>query len=515
VRPRAAALATWASIAVCLVTVSSGCTSGSHETRTAPLPSVSRYASRECPAEIAAALVGTVECGTLTVPENRSENIGWVRLLVTSLTPAEVLADDTIVVVGTDMASRPNYAGMAPLSQRTGRRVVVLEQRGTGHSEPSLACPEPEDPSQLITWSDRTGSRTWQRKANRLASRCLRSLVDAGVDVASYGVTEMAADVADLITLLDLAPADLISYGSASRIAFELMRAHPDVLRAVVLDTPDVPGSDPRALAAGRTRSAVAQVLLWCHQDPDCRGTYPNPLGLLRRALAAIAERPISVPVDTQGSRQRVVLDPALLVRVARQALTDGGSAGSWGLPEALPALLAAVADRDRARVAVALTELLGVQGPLCPGYRGKCMSAHVVDEGVYNSVLCQDIVPLAPSVRPARAAGQGLHRAYDRSWWWSICEHWPVGPADQGSTDPVRADVPVLILVGGLAASTPEHAIRAATRGLRNASVIRAPTGSHNVVGQPCLNRIRTAWLNDLTPRPRSPRCIEHRVDW
>ena len=209
------------------------------------------------------------------------------------------------------------------------------------------------------------------------------------------------------------------------------------------------------------------------------------------------------------------MLDAALLVRVARQALTDGGSAGSWGLPEALPALLAAVADRDRAKVAAALSELLGVQGPLCPGYHGKCMSAHVLDEGVYNSVLCQDIVPFAPSARPARSNEPGLHRAYDRSWWWNTCEHWPTLPAPTGAAKPVRADVPVLVLAGGLAASTPERAIRSATSGLRNVSVILARTGSHNVIGQPCLNRIRIAWLNDLEPRPRTPHCVERRVEW
>jgi pimeloyl-ACP methyl ester carboxylesterase len=515
VRSRATALCTWVSLAVSLVTLSSGCTSDSHESPVPPVPATNRYVARECPAEVTAALVGTVECGTLTVPENRTQNTGTVRLLVTSLTPAEVLADDPIVVLGTDIATRPNYAGIAPLTQRTGRRVLILDQRGTGHSEPSLACPPPQDPSQLITWSDRTGSPRWEGKSERLASRCLHSLEDKGVDVSSYNVTEMAADVADLITVLDLAPVDLVSSGSASRIAFELMRTHANALRAVVMDTPDVPGFDPRAVAAGRTDRAVAQVLLWCDQDPDCQETYPEPVRLLRRASATVTERPMSLNVSTQGSRQRVVLDAALLARVARQTLTDGGSAGSWGLPEALPALLTAVADRDRPQVDAALSELLGVQGPLCPGYHGKCMSAHVVDEGVYNTVLCQDIVPFAPSARPARRADQALHQAYDRNWWWNICEHWPTLSAHTGAADPVSTDVPVLILAGGLAASTPERAIRSATRGLRNVSVILAPTGSHNVIGQPCLNRIRVAWLNDLMPRPRSPRCLERRVEW
>jgi len=147
-------------------------------------------------------------------------------------------------------------------------------------------------------------------------------------------------------------------------------------------------------------------------------------------------------------------------------------------------------------------------------GYRGKCMSAHVVDEGVYNAVLCQDVAS-SPRTRSAPAAAHGFHLAYDRSWWWDVCERWPVGPAEMATADAVRTDVPVLVLAGGLAASTPEQVIRSATSSLRNVSVILAPTGSHNVIGQPCLYRLRTAWLNDLRPRPSEPHCVERRLEW
>ncbi len=511
---RAASRSVLISLVTCLLTATAGCTATSdHEDQTTGASSV-EYAKRKCPADVAAALLGTVECGTLTVPENREENTGTVRLLVASLTPPTVTADDPIVVIGTDIATRPNYAGIGPLAALTRRRVVFLEQRGTSHSEPSLSCPQSAGAPAAVSWSDRTGSRAWLRKAERSAAQCFRRLERRGIDVASYDVKAMAADVADLITALRLAPATVVSYGSASLVAFELIRARADALRAVVLDTPDVPGVDPRGLAAGTSKRAFIQVLRWCDQDSGCRRRYPEPTTLLRRALATLARRPLAMSVSTQDGSRPVVLDPALLVRVARQSLTDGGSAGSWGLPGALPALLAAVAHRDRGQVASALSELLGTQGPMCPGYRAKCMSAHVVDEGVYNTVLCEDIAPSATLRETAAPTDEAFHRAYERSWWWRVCDHWPVA-ASTPAADPVRSDVHVLITVGGLAASTPEKAVRAALAGLPNASVVRVPTGSHNVLGGPCLTDLRDAWLDHPGPVPSSPRCVERRLDW
>ena len=91
-----------------------------------------------------------------------------------------------------------------------------------------------------------------------------------------------------------------------------------------------------------------------------------------------------------------MVLDAGLVVRAARQTLTDGGSSGVWGSPPALPSLLTAVVARDSGRVAGALLELLGSQGPWCPGYRNKCTQVHVVDEGV----VVAGVVPNGPGAR-------------------------------------------------------------------------------------------------------------------
>ena len=489
------------------------CTGGPNRDQD-PRVTAPRYAPQECPVDVEAALLGTVECGVLQVPEDRGDGIGSVSLLVTSLTPAGGSVDDPLIVVGTDLATRPNYAGIGPVAQRTGRRVIFFEQRGTAHSVPSLACPV-DDPAETRVWSTRTGSLAWRHLAERAVATCFKDLAGQGIDVAVYGVREMSEDLADLIEVLDLGPVDLISYGSASRILLELLRRHPSLVRAAVLDSPDVPGVDPRAVAAATVGRALRTVLRWCQEDRDCRARHDHPSSLLHRALTSLSRRPLQVTVTVSGSRQSLVLDPAFLVRVARQSLTDGGSAGTWGEPAALPRLLTAVVERDVRHLSLALTELLGSQGPWCAGYRAKCMSAHTVSEGVWNTVLCRDIAPdgeVAPTSRP-RAAG--LRAAYDRAWWWQVCPHWHLPRGGAQAAAPVRSDVPVLVLAGGLAAPTPYDELRAALAGLTHASFVIAPTQSHNTLGEPCLGELRNSWLKDPRPLLDDPDCLPHRLKW
>jgi pimeloyl-ACP methyl ester carboxylesterase len=506
---------TWSSrsltLAAATALVASACTGGSDDSRPTPDRAGADYAGTECPAGVTLAVVGALECGTLTVPQDRTDGSGSVELFVATLTPGNLEAADPVVVLGSDIGTRYNFAGIAPMAQRTGRRVVFMEPRGVGHSRPLLACPSTR---QALDWADETGSRPWRAKARQATRRCYASLTGAGIDVAAFDVRAMAADVVDLLTTLRVERANLMTYGSSARISFEVMRSRPDLLRAVVMDTPDLPGIDARAHAATAARRALSRVLRWCADDRQCRADNPDPRTLLDRAVAEVAARPLVVRVRLQGGPQRVVLDAGLVVRAARQTLTDGGSSGVWGSPPALPSLLTAVVARDSGRVAGALLELLGSQGPWCPGYRNKCTQVHVVDEGVANTVLCRDVAPYAGEA-PDHRAPPGFREAYDRSWWWDVCDDWPVPPADPAVATPVASDVPVLVLVGGLSAPTPAAVVEAQTDRLSNASIVVVPTQSHNVTGDLCTFALRTEWLSDPHQVRRTPACLDEQVDW
>jgi hypothetical protein len=256
-------------------------------------------------------------------------------------------------------------------------------------------------------------------------------------------------------------------------------------------------------------------VLGWCATDPRCAPGVADPTTLLEDALSTLADQPWTLRVRFLAERQAVLLDPALLVRAVRYAFTDGGSSGPWALPASVPGVLAAVVRRDRAEVATALGELLGQQGPLCAGYRPKCLPIHVFDPALSWSVLCNDLAPYGPARSP-RVSGVGFHEAYTHAPWWDeVCGQWPADSADPTPPEPVASDVPTLILVGALAPTTPAEVIRHGTRGLTSSSVVVVPTGSHNVVGSGCTLEIRDAWLDDLEPVTGRPTCLAPRLEW
>ncbi len=491
---------------VSLVLVASGCTGTDAPADARRGGGPPTYAEAECPRDVSIGVVGEIRCGTLSVPEDREDGTGEVRLLVSTLVPPDITQDEPILVLGLD--TRFNYSGIAPVAQRTSSEVIILEPRGVGHSEPSLDC-DPAAPP--VTWRDRTGSAEWREGITAWAAECHDALTAQGIEPAAYGVEDLAADAADLLDALDLEQVNVITYGSSGRVALELVRGHSDRVRALVLDTPELPGVDHRGYAAATTLTALRRVLSWCERDLDCRRRHPDPSTLLERALRAVDTDPVPVRVPSASGAERVLLDAGLLVRVARQATTDGGSSGPWALPTALPRLLEAVVARDRGRLSGALAQLLGRQGPLCPGYRPKCSPAHGVSEGVAATVLCGDVAAGEATRARATTALPGFDETFDAAWWGEICEVWPVDPPAE--TGPVTSAVPTLAFVPGLA-TVPPRVVREQLAGLTNLSVVTVPTAAHNVMGSDCTVEVRNAWLQD--PEPTStPACIDRRLEW
>lgn len=504
---RAASRLTAVAVGVWLL---AGCTDsgGSDPTPTPQGGSPSAYQVVECPDDVAGAIPATTECGHLSVPQNRETDEGDLQILVTSIAaPAGSEELEPIVVVSMGV---PNYAGIAPLAQRTRRRVLLLEPRGTRRLSPDLTCPETQ-----VSWTDPTGGKAWLRKLRATVTACAAVMADAGADPSVYNPHAMAADIIDLLDALEIEGVNLISYDAASLVSLALMAEHSDRLRAVVMDSPDLPGLDPRPLVPGQVHEAVSQVLAWCADDPDCVPGVTDPTTLLDDALTVLADRPWTLQVGFLAGRQGVRLDPALLVRAVRYAFTDGGSSGPWTLPTSVPGLLAAVVRGDRSEVATALGELLGQQGPLCPGYRTKCLPVHVFDPALAWSVLCNDMAPYGPARSP-RVPWAGFREAYTHAPWWAeVCGHWPGGPEHAAPPGPVRSAVPTLLLVGGLAPTTPAELVRKGSRGMTSSSVVVVPTGSHNVMGASCAVEIRDMWLDDPQPLVRQPDCLDQRVEW
>lgn len=477
------------------------------------------YTEADCPADVSAVLVADVTCGYLTVPENRQrpELDRTVKLLVTRIQPPEPPTKEPMFVAGTDLGSSSDYGGIAPLAQRVGREVVILAARGTAYSEPTLECPEVEevgDPD-LASPTDDPDTRTAFLDA---VGVCHQRLTDAGVDLSAYNVTEMAADAEDLRQALGIEVWNVITYGTASRIAMEMLRTAPEPIRTVTLDSPELPGADPRMIAVEGTRDAIAAVLDACADDSACGAKYPDVRESFHRALSAVNSNPITLTLADQPPDGRTVsvhVDAAMLVRIVRQMLSEsGGLRHPRAVPRVLDAVLAGRTDE-----LVEITTAFVGDGPYCNGYQTRCVPLLHRALGVVFSTLCHDIAPFASPADPARLAGTevGFDAAYGRSPYLEVCDSWPVGEAPAEVAELVRSEVPVLAIIGAFGPYVRPDQAREDLGDFPNLSIVVGPTDGHNVVAKTdCMLSIRNAWVDDPTLDPTGADCFTGaRVAW
>jgi hypothetical protein len=145
-----------------------------------------------------------VTCGYLTVPEDRSQPDGReIRLHVAVFTSESGNpAPDPIVYLEGGPGGEPLETLVFTFEDffapyLAERDVIIFDQRGTGLSEPSLACPELVDAS--IEYLDDVLSDEEEAEIYLTAmSACRERLATDGINFTAYNSRENAADLNDL-----------------------------------------------------------------------------------------------------------------------------------------------------------------------------------------------------------------------------------------------------------------------------------------------------------------------------
>ena len=86
---------------------------------------------------------------------------------------------------------------------------------------------------------------------------------------------------------------------------------------------------------------------------------------------------------------------------------------------------------------------------------------------------------------------------------WVEACARWKVPSAGPSVTQPVRSDVPTLIVLGRYDPYASPGVVRRADATLTQRWVIVNPSGGHNSLSQSCMIEIRNAWIRDPTSPP------------
>ena len=465
------------------------------QTSRTPVLRTGAYEEVACPATVVRNAQHTASCGYLTVPESRSRPSGrTIRLFVVRERPNGPLRPDPVLALQ-ELGSTRAWTGPDHLPPRVHREVITIDHRGLGRSEPSLACPEVERLAPSAMAAPINDSRT-KAKLLLAVQACRDRLIAAGVDLTAYSLREAAADAEDLRVALGIERWNLRGLGSGARLAFEILRRHGDHVRAVWLDSPEIPQVDLLTTGILGTRYATRALAAACDADRRCNARYPQVEHTLGGESPRRGAPTLTARGRHDGSRIPIALDGGTALRAHREGL-------AWA-PEAGPRAIAANSLRD---------PRLGYDwisdGPLFTlGYGIDPGREDVFSHGAWFSTICHDQLPFVTqaSLNALTRGAPAYREAFAQSPFADICRIWRVGRASPDVRMPVRSNVPVLIFVGRFDPYGSPPFARQAARTLPRSWIVELPGEGYNGLAESyCALATRNAWIDRPTSQPNT----------
>ncbi len=458
-----------------------------------PAQAQSRYEARDC-AEIAAWLLEVdseaYSCGLLHVPENRRNGAygRMLELFVVRVAPVYDMGNPPVIYLDGGPGGAASAAAWDVLESalRQENELILIDQRGTGYSKPSLNCPEMDEAAEAGG-----DSAALQHCRNRL-------LVE-GIDLSAYNSANNAWDVQDLLVAMDIDAANIYGISYGTRLALTLARDFPARLRALILDGVYPPQAQLVSEQGKNGQGAFDQLFKDCANSPACASAYPNLREQFNATVDKLNESPAEV-LDWNTYEERE-MDGVEWINYFFSLLYD-----STVLPY-LPAFIAAHADGD-------------FHNDLAP-FPGEDESDDWVEiptefeeldsdsEGMFHSVTCADEVAF-DTYEAALEAGKELEPRMDQAlttaaiWLLDSCDLWNVPASHPREANAVHSDIPALLLSGAYDPITPGEWGALAARTLSGGWHYVFPAAGHGVLGShACADLLLRSFLDDPTARP------------
>ncbi len=418
----------------------------------------------------------TVTCGTFVVPARRdAPAAGTFELAVAVLQARDPSgpADPVLYLTG-----GPGAPAIAELPAWTTddlldtRDVILLDQRGTGASRPSLSCPEEDDTDDFVAAHE----------------ACRDRIEAAGIDLASLRTAETAADVAELRVALGYDSWNLWGSSYGTRVALTVLRDAPAGIRSVVLEGVYPHQVDAYADTASGDRAAIEHLFDTCAVDVACPASDVS----LAAFLATVDDFE-DAPVTLDDG---LTYDGTDLIDAVLAGLSDSST-------------IAAVPDFIAEVVAGGTSSLDDVVDRL-----GRTRSDAVDEDStpVFYVIECAEELALSPlaDIDPDDAWDVldidaddtiGFHSGFTVAQMVGLCAVWDTGAAPAIEDAAVTSDVPALLLAGTFDRQTPPFWAAEAARRLSNGTLIELPHLGHDTIDiDPCTRGVFESFIDDPT---------------
>ncbi|MDE2858932.1 MAG: alpha/beta hydrolase [Chloroflexota bacterium] len=153
------------------------------------------------------------------------------------------------------------------------RDLIVIDQRGTGLSNPPLYCRE-----VLYRIDEILQSNHAERAEVVLAilGECHRRLSGNNIRFETFHSANNARDIVNVLLSLGYEQWNLVGVSYGSRLALAIMRDHPQYLRSVILDSVYPPQADIFLDSFYSGERALQEVFAACAASATCSERYPD-----------------------------------------------------------------------------------------------------------------------------------------------------------------------------------------------------------------------------------------------
>lgn len=426
-------------------------------------------------------------CGTLKVYENRATKQGRqidLNIVVLPALRADAQPDPLFFLAGGPGQAATKLAkAVREIFRRvqTDRDIVLVDQRGTGKSNP-LDCNSDDDSLQSIMETD-------EQTLDRLKA-CLAKY-DA--DLTLYTTPIAIDDLDDVRAFLGYDKINVYGGSYGTRAALVYMRQHGDRVRSAILDGVAPPNMRLPLYFPRDTQRAFELLAKDCASDEGCNKAYPNLLERMRGLIDRLEKNPPTLKVThpRTGETAEIRIDARVLANVIVTALY------SPVMTTLVPAIVAAAEKNDFQ----SMLALAGMGG----GGDEPNMSI-----GMQLSVICAEDAPKNTADDLKKGSESTLFGKYVMSIQQEACTFWPRGKVDESFYEPVRSAIPSLVLSGEDDPVTPPMWGEQVASTLSNSKHVIIPGTGHTAGGTGCGQRIMREFIEEGSPANLDTTCVD-----
>jgi pimeloyl-ACP methyl ester carboxylesterase len=365
--------------------------------------------------------------------------------------------------------------------QRERRDVVLVDQRGTGQSQP-LQCQLPGSDSNLQGYFESIYQRS-------VFERCRQTLAQRA-DLTQCTTMAAVHDLDEVRRALGYERINLLGVSGGTRTSLLYARAYPLAVRALILYGLAPPTLRNPLPHARSSQDAIAALFDACAAEAACQRAFPNVASELRTVLERLdrAPAPITVPDPRTGRLVQLNMPRDFFANALRVLLYNSNSA------RLAPLLI------HRA--------FTGDYQPLVErGLPAVRAQRDGIAMGVLMSSVCSEDAPAiteADIVEQTRGTFLGDARVREQL---AACSVWPRANLPASHSTTVVSAVPALLISGRYDPVTPPRWGEETLRGLRNGVHLVIPRG--HSMGTPCTSEIARQFLNAGTMSGIDTSCV------